>query len=1137
MTPTPANCSKAPIVPTPFILQHNRHLDRNAHLTSPSLTPSGSIAYIAMSSAMSSRERFASNAQDAASPRVPFPSSPASRRAGHARSASILSSSSSVSIPSRSSSVIMSPAAVPARSSSIANSPSKSRTLHDARTGLPLTASDLADTIAGLTLAEGPTLDASSTHIDTPETNAQLDASFDVRTPQPLSAPFAPPVLKSTPPHSANCDRNTLLSPPLPDLGDRRAELLEIGDEINDAHDAIQLLQADIFSIQEQRHGSRTNQQASSLVPDVLDPSTAPQTPPNGALPAGVDLSLMQLDEKLESLSRVMQQLEVRLANLVDPASDLADSEAADSSIIDNDLVSHQSRARRASTASDDSLGSLDGIAFPGFAPALTPLSLRSKYADLCTEWAAIQEDIDGLKKELADDRYLDVFRSISTQAEGMMDSLDKAVSLCHIFIEQIQQDHAAGRLQPSSAPSDELDAEYDIQAKHDQLADLTKTFNVKKAYYFPACQQVFHSLEKGCKERQTSNGTILRRLSDLRSRWRVLRDALAKTERDLKRTDALFRRVRSDSSSSSVTNDIASPATSTSSLPPVASKLRPSASMQTGLGLGTPARASASQKRISPASSSSSRVASGPSRLSSSSSVGSNLSNTTPAAATPQRLRRISATAESLGLHTKPAATPPRSAFSRQLDVPGSSQRTAGGKSTGVLTSPSAFDSPIRNRATSMANAATGAVEKGVLGRSPGARPISMIGGRPAAGGVPASRTAATGTPSRPPPSSFKPSWHDLDAAAGSNRARAPLSQSMPRSQSQVLWPSQSQDSGKQDDTDESIEYLKFGEGSSPARPASSAGQYYRPPSAQGNVGDAKSRKRDSMIPRLSVRNPEGESTPSRPGSAMSQNSTSTPMRYSGASRLSMQTPEPAIVARAQRLSMYARAPSTGMAGMNGAHTPSKRPSKPPPTRRNGALASGRATPLSAAALASLPSAEPGASLKRSSISNLRSLHNGRTTPTASENGSVGGLSAGTWYGAGRGARGVSVGAGSRIGSGSVAGSSYGATGAIELYRANPNDALDVEVAAICNGLGVALERIDPPLPRGVRLEEGPGKDNRAMYEIGGRKMSCRLLELHRPAGSAGARAGSKAKKILVRVGGGWQDLEQWLLGRLSSA
>lgn len=119
------------------------------------------------------------------------------------------------------------------------------------------------------------------------------------------------------------------------------------------------------------------------------------------------------------------------------------------------------------------------------------------------------------------------------------------------------------------------------------------------------------------------------------------------------------------------------------------------------------------------------------------------------------------------------------------------------------------------------------------------------------------------------------------------------------------------------------------------------------------------------------------------------------------------------------------------------------------------------------------------------------------------------------------------------RIGSGSIAGSDVGGrTGG--MYKPNPNDALDVHVAAIANGLGVSLERLDPPLPRGMRLEEGPGKDNRTKYEIGGKVVMCRLLELHRPAGSAGARAGTKAKKILVRVGGGWQDLEQWLLNLL---
>uniref|UniRef100_V5F0J3 GAR domain-containing protein n=1 Tax=Kalmanozyma brasiliensis (strain GHG001) TaxID=1365824 RepID=V5F0J3_KALBG len=678
-----------------------------------------------------------------------------------------------------------------------------------------------------------------------------------------------------------------------------------MGEEIGDAHDAIQIIQSHIFSIQEQRHGIRS-----------VHDGAKKETSSDDSTLGGVDLSLMQLDEQLEALSRTMQQLEVRFSELRDPSVDSAQMEAGDTSIIDKEMADWQGRARRNSITSFDSLGSLDDMALPGFAPALTPRALQAKYDALCTEWTSIQEEVEALKKELADDKYLDVFRSVSVQAEGMMDSLDKAVSLCNIFVQQIQRDHLAGKLQRAAAVEDDLEDSYDVQAKYDELVALTKTFGVKR--------------------------------------------------------------------------------------------------------------------------------------------------------------------------------------------------------------------SPIRNRATSMANAATGAVEKGVLGRSPAGRPMSIVGSRGGAG-----NRDVSGTPVRAPPSSFKPSWHDLETP-GANRTRTAQPQSMPRSQSQVVWPSKGSSSAAGQDPDGSIEYLKFSADSSPARPSSSAGQFYRPPSAQGSVGDAKSRKRDSLIPRLSVHSSDVSKTPSRPGSALSQASSSTPMRYMGASRLNLQTPEPAIVARAQRLSMYARAPSTGMAGGT-ANTPSKRASKPPPTRRSAALVSGRATPLSAAALASLPSADPNSSLRRSSVVNMRSLTNGRTTPTFSDNGSVGGMSTGTWYGPGRGARGVS-GAGSRIGSGSVAGSNYGATGPIEQYRANPNDTLDVEVAAICNGLGVALERIDAPLPRGVRLEEGPGKDNRAQYEIGGRAMMCRLLELHRPAGGAGARAGTKAKKILVRVGGGWQDLEQWLLARLSS-
>jgi hypothetical protein len=62
--------------------------------------------------------------------------------------------------------------------------------------------------------------------------------------------------------------------------------------------------------------------------------------------------------------------------------------------------------------------------------------------------------------------------------------------------------------------------------------------------------------------------------------------------------------------------------------------------------------------------------------------------------------------------------------------------------------------------------------------------------------------------------------------------------------------------------------------------------------------------------------------------------------------------------------------------------------------------------------------------------------------------------------------------------------------------YRANPNDALDIEVANIVNSLGMAIDRVDPPLPRGVK-EMNPSSSKTVKYEVGGKVIVCKLLQL----------------------------------------
>ena len=154
-------------------------------------------------------------------------------------------------------------------------------------------------------------------------------------------------------------------------------------------------------------------------------------------------------------------------------------------------------------------------------------------------------------------------------------------------------------------------------------------------------------------------------------------------------------------------------------------------------------------------------------------------------------------------------------------------------------------------------------------------------------------------------------------------------------------------------------------------SRPLSMLGNYYRPPSVSSTRDDAealagtgpsmttdRSSKRSSFIPRLSstptIHNGFQGDSPSkvqRPGSALSNASNdslmyASPARsslgpggrhrstasasYSVGNRLSMQTPEPVIAARAQRLSMFAK--PSGVTGAAGSAT--RRTTRPPVSR-----------------------------------------------------------------------------------------------------------------------------------------------------------------------------------------------------------
>ncbi|CAO1617524.1 unnamed protein product [Jaminaea pallidilutea] len=871
--------------------------------------------------------------------------------------------------------------------------------------------------------------------------------------------------------------------------------------------------------------------------------------------------AIIEIDDRLESISRLIQRVEVSVTaqQQTGPESGRNGHDGK----VDEDGAS----------GDDDDDDDDDDFALPGLVmPKENHSTGYERFEQLALDWARIQAEVDSFKKEVVDDKYTSHFNSASQQAEDLMQSLEKAITVCQGFItDQRVRDIT------------ELD-EDQRQERLSQLVAVRKAFRTKHSYYSPACEQTFAGFERSLRDRATSHGVLLRRFAELKARWQDIRQRSSKIEKELKSIELQL--------TTGEEND---------ALPPAHPQLPT-----------TPRH-----------------------------SMGSASTSTTPTLPNKNRMRAVSAhttTASSKRFSHLPAVPPlPSSARAgapaKPLRSPQrlvSQERDVAAPASGMRASPSSSSllpgsAPMAASRHGRSISTSASPIPGMFGSrdqhqdlAEGARDPFRSPSRPRASDTAASpQKRFAHTLSSNPPSSFRmratsvapsqttygyaQSGTELDAS-GSVRPASALGGS-PSSLAKMRAAERSPRKSGADLGDESMDGPIAAAPHS--RPGSATGNYsfsasYRPPSSATTHVDPqlRSARRQSRLPVLAVPGSVEPSTPARPGSAMSQTSASAhpqsgrpSSRFGnyGASRSTMQTPEPQIAARVQRLSVYSR-PSNGMpsSSVSGATTPrrslaSSTPSRPPTTRSNprstassvlspgrsslggeGRLpgsVGGRTTPLSASALAKVPHAGPLSALSpnqganggppsnsSSSVNNFRlsrqfaappsttpsrnaypSGHGpissgGAATPTASEGGHSA-LSGFAPFGGGGSRRDSSM---SSTANTTTAGSSS--------YRSNPLDALDVEVSMITNALGVPLTRIDPPLPKGFVTETGPGKEVRCRYAFGGSQpMTTKLLELHKPASAAVATAAgavNKQRKVLVKVPGkGFLDLELWLL------
>lgn len=60
---------------------------------------------------------------------------------------------------------------------------------------------------------------------------------------------------------------------------------------------------------------------------------------------------------------------------------------------------------------------------------------LRHKWDETLATWHKLQKEAEDMREELVEDKYLIVYRTVSKQAEDMMQSLEKIFAQCNLFV------------------------------------------------------------------------------------------------------------------------------------------------------------------------------------------------------------------------------------------------------------------------------------------------------------------------------------------------------------------------------------------------------------------------------------------------------------------------------------------------------------------------------------------------------------------------------------------------------------------------------------------------------------------------------------------------------------------------------
>ncbi|CAG8443689.1 9697_t:CDS:2 [Ambispora gerdemannii] len=324
----------------------------------------------------------------------------------------------------------------------------------------------------------------------------------------------------------------------------QRRELLDTMDQILIS---IEELNTNIFEYQEHRHSGMIggdnvyNEQENGGRSRPMTPAAPMSAATNNSeLSSRADIALMQLDSRLDPLSARIEYLKSRLS---------------------------------APNAPSDPTG-----------------ALAKKNKILTNKWDALNHEMKSLREELKEDRWLTVFKQVSTQANQMMDSLERAVRQCRDFVSRatsrsesplpLKQLQARGmaiplpRFSPQKSQQQQQQQpiiQPPVQITGKNFQRLYKNFDAKRKYYLPAVTKMLTMLGNGINNEMTKDWEVINKYKSMKERWDNILEGIAEVQQDMPKLEALMEAalITSNSPPSSKPSSIASS-------PPISPHMRP---------------------------------------------------------------------------------------------------------------------------------------------------------------------------------------------------------------------------------------------------------------------------------------------------------------------------------------------------------------------------------------------------------------------------------------------------------------------------------------------------------------------------------------------------------------------------------